>query len=141
MGTIRKSIEVRTEAAEVWRAMRDYGAVHERVVPGFVVASTLEGRDRVITFISGAVARERLVSLDDDRRRLVYAVVDSGLGFEHHQSSVDVVDVVEPGGDRVDDRVGCRIVWTTDLLPDKLAETIDGLMSAGAAAMQRAFGA
>jgi hypothetical protein len=146
MGSIVKKIEVRSDATEVWDAMRDYGAVHERVVPGFVVESQLDGSDRVITFDSGAVARERLVSLDDERRRLVYTVTESGLGFEHHQSSVKVLDVVARGrrggeGEDEGEGEGCsQIIWTTDLLPDELDGVVEGLMNAGAEAMTRRFG-
>lgn len=133
MGSIIKSVDVSSSPVEVWDALRDFGALHERLVPGFVVEARLDGQDRTITFSSGAVATERLVSADPERRRLVYAVVESGLPFEHHQSSVDVVE-----SDRPED--GCRIVWTTDLLPDGLDPVIDGLMDEGAAAMIRAFG-
>ena len=59
MGSITKYIDVAAPANAVWDAVRDFGALHERLVPGFVVGSTLEGddgSDRVITFVSGAVA-------------------------------------------------------------------------------------
>jgi Polyketide cyclase / dehydrase and lipid transport len=134
MGSIIKTIDVRTGTREVWDALRDFGALHQRLVPGFVVDARLDGRDRVVTFASGAVATERLVSADPERRRLVYAVVDGGLPFDHHQSSVEVVE-----SDRAEE--GCRIVWTTDLLPDRLDPVVDSLMHEGAAAMLSAFGA
>jgi hypothetical protein len=130
MASIRKDIEVGVTASEAWEALRDYGAVHERVAPGFVVDSRVEGEDRIVTFVSGAVARERLVSLDDEARRLVYSVVDGPLGTTHHQASVEVVGA--PDGS-----AGCRLVWITDLLPDGLAPTVDGLMEQGAAAIAR----
>jgi hypothetical protein len=134
MGSITKIIDVRSDGTEVWDALSDFGALHERLVPGFVVEARLDGQDRVITFASGAVARERLVSIDTERHRLVYAVVDGGLPFSHHQSSVELLKPVGTGG-------GCRIVWTTDLLPDGLDPVVDGFMDAGAAAMARTFGA
>ncbi len=134
MGSIIKTIDVRTGTREVWDALHDFGALHERLVPGFVVDARLDGRDRVVTFASGAVATERLVSADPERRRLVYAVVDGGLPFDHHQSSVEVVE-----SDHSEE--GCRIVWTTDLLPDRLDPVVDSLMHEGAAAMLSAFGA
>jgi hypothetical protein len=127
MASIHKDISVDVPAQHAWDAVRDYGAVHVRVVPGFVVDTRLEGDDRVVTFASGARARERLVTLDDERRRLVYTVVDGPLGATHHQASVEVVD--RDGG------TGCTILWTTDVLPDRLGPAIDGLMDQGAAAM------
>ncbi len=136
MGSITKYIDVAAPADAAWDAVRDFGALHERLVPGFVVGSTLEGddqNDRIITFVSGAVARERVVSLDDDNQRLVYAVIESALGFSHHQSSVEVAEARS--------RNGSRIEWTTDFLPDALGGTLDAMMEQGVLAMGRAFGA
>jgi hypothetical protein len=126
MASVHKDIAVRAAAGDVWDALRDYGAVHERVAADFVVDAHLEGTDRVVTFVGGAQARERLVTLDDQRRRLVYTVVEGPLGATHHQASVEVVD----DGDE-----SCTVRWTTDVLPDDLAVAIDGLMDRGAAAM------
>lgn len=131
MGSVVEEIDVTAAPDQVWDALRDDGAIHERVVAGFVVASELEGPDRVVTFSSGAVARERLVSLDDERR-LVYTVVESQLGFIHHQASVEV----SPGPSGA----GSRIVWSTDFLPEEPGEAVGFLMGEGAAAMGRAFG-
>lgn len=133
MGSIAKDVEVGVPTDQVWDAVRDFGALHERLVPGFVVGSDLQGSDRVITFASGATARERLVDLDEQRRRLVYTVVESQLGFHHHQSSVEI----RPSSSGT----GCTIVWTTDFLPEDPGPLVEGLMDAGAAAMRRAFGA
>jgi hypothetical protein len=132
MGSITRSVRVKTAAPEVWEAMRDYGAVDTRVAPGFVVDSKLDGADRVVKFSSGAVARERLVSLDDNRRRLVYKVVEGGLPLEHHQGIVEVLE-------NRTDQTGCQIVWVTDFLPEHLGPVLEGLMDEGAAAMVRAF--
>src|SRR5437868_5222006 len=131
MASIRKEIRIDNSAATVWDALRDFGAVHRRVAPGFVVDSRVEGDDRVVTFVSGAVARERLVSADDQARRLVYTVVEGPLGSTHHQSSVEVV---ETGS-------GCTFLWTTDVLPHELAGALDSLMDQGAEAIQRALSA
>lgn len=129
MASIHQDIKLGVTPDEAWAAVRDFGAVHTRVAPGFVTDTRLEGEDRVVTFHTGAAARERLVTIDDERRRLVYSVVESQLGFSHHQASVEVVD-----GDS-----GCRLVWTADVLPDTVAPIVDGLMEQGAAAIARAM--
>ena len=131
MASIRKEIAVGAPAAAAWDRLRDFGAV-DRLAPGFVTAAVLDGPDRVVTFFSGARARERLVTVDDDARRIVYTVVEGPLGATHHQAAVEVVGDGE-GAD------GCRLVWTTDVLPDSLAGPIDGLMAQGAAAIGRAL--
>ena len=131
MATIRKDINVPADATTAWDAVRDFGGLHHRLVPGFVIDTRVEGGDRVVTFASGVEATERLVALDDDRRRLVYAVVDSPLGAAHQQASVEVLDDPATGGSRV--------VWTMDLLPDELAPFVDGMMDQGTQAIERAL--
>ena len=54
----------------VWDAIADFGALHTRLVPGFVIDSELVDDVRVITFFNRSVARERLVGIDDELRRL-----------------------------------------------------------------------
>jgi Polyketide cyclase / dehydrase and lipid transport len=134
MATIRKEIPVGLKPSDAWEVLCDYGALHDRLVPGFVTDTHLEGPDRVVTFANGAVARERLVALDADRHRLVYTVVESPLGFAHHQASVELVESVDEPDD-------CWLVWTTDLLPDELAPFVEGMMDEGAAVMARTLAA
>jgi hypothetical protein len=43
MASIRKEILIESRPEDVWAAVRDFGAVHERLVPGFVVDCRLEG--------------------------------------------------------------------------------------------------
>ena len=90
MASIRKETELAAEASRVWDALRDFGAVHTRVAPGFVVATRVEGDTREVTFGNGASARERLISCDDAERRLVYAVV--GGKFTHDNTAVQIFE-------------------------------------------------
>src|SRR5689334_12176992 len=90
MATIRREIQVTASPESAWGALRDFAAVHERVAPGFVTACEGDNESRVVTFVTGAAAREQLVTADDERRRLVYTVVESPLSAAHHQSSIDV---------------------------------------------------
>lgn len=116
MATLEKEILISADAKSVWQAVRDFGAVHERVAPGFLTALEMDKGDRVLTFFNGMVARERLVTLDDATCRLVYAVVDGQAS--HYNAAVQVF----PEGDR------SRLVWTIDLLPNELAPAIGALM-------------
>lgn len=102
------------------------GALHTRLVPGFVVDTRLEEDSRIVTFGNGAVARERIVDLDEAGRRLVWSIV--GGRFAHHNGAVHVLD--EPGG-------GARVVWIADLLPHTLAAEIAPMMAQGLAVMKR----
>src|SRR5439155_17849668 len=88
MASIHKDIPIDAHPDEVWDAVRDFGAVHRRLVPGFVLDSRLDGGARIVTFSNGTVARELLVDCDDERRRLVYAVVSERI--KQHSASVQV---------------------------------------------------
>jgi carbon monoxide dehydrogenase subunit G len=122
MATITKDIEIDASPEVVWDALSDFGALHERLVPGFVVDAHLDEEGaRVITFFNGAVAREVLVGRDDESRRLAYTVVDGPLDSSHHNASAQVV---ARGG-------GSRFVWITDVLPDHLAGPTAQLMQRG----------
>ena len=50
MATIRKEILIDTTAEKAWDALRDVGALHTRLVAGFVTDTKLEGNARVVTF-------------------------------------------------------------------------------------------
>jgi len=116
MATLRRQIALTAAAPKVWSALRDFSAVHTKVAPGFLTRLEMEGGDRILTFFNGMVARERLVTRDDEECRLVYSVV--GGQASHYNAAVQVF----PEGN------GSRLVWTIDLLPDELAPTIGGLM-------------
>src|SRR6267142_5668140 len=88
MASIRKEIFVDARAESVWAAIRDVGALHTRLVPGFVVDTRLEGDARIVTFGNGMVVRELIVDLDDAARRLAWSA--RGGRLTHHNASVQV---------------------------------------------------
>src|SRR5215469_17325100 len=74
MASIRKEILTKAKPDDVWDALRDIGALHTRLVPGFVTDTKLDGDARIVTFANGTVAREILVDCNEERKRLVYAI-------------------------------------------------------------------
>ena len=124
MASIHREIQVEVPAERVWDAIRDVGAIHTRLAPGFVVDTRLEAGARVVTFGSGVVARELIV--DDDARRLVWAVV--GGKMTHHNASLQVF---------ADGEGRSRVVWIADLLPNELAGYIAGIIEQGMAVMKK----
>lgn len=122
MASVRREILIKARPDDVWAALADFGAPHERLVPGFVTESHLDGDDRIVTFFNGAVAREALVDSDDGQRRLVWAVTESRLGLSHHNASAQVFP--EPGG-------ATRFVWIADVLPHEAAAPIGQMMDRG----------
>ena len=125
MACIRKEILVEARPESVWSAIRDVGALHERLVPGFVVDTRLEADARVVTFGNGMVVRELIVDLDDSARRLAWSA--RGGRLTHHNASVQVF---AEGEER------SRIVWIADLLPDELAGDIRAMIEQAAAVMK-----
>ncbi len=125
MASIRREMQVATDAARAWDAMRDVGAVHTRLAPGFVVDTRLEPGARVVTFANGLVARELIVDVDDAARRVAWAAVGGRLS--HHNASLQVF----ADGDR------CRVVWIADLLPDEMAQPIAAMIDQGMGAMKQ----
>jgi hypothetical protein len=61
MASIRKEISIAVAPEVLWDAMRDVGALHTRLVAGFVVDCRLEGETRTVTFANGMVAKELMV--------------------------------------------------------------------------------
>lgn len=127
MASIRRDIDIAAEPAAVWAAIRDVGAVSERLARGFVVASRLEEADlRVVTFSNGYVARERIVDLDDEARRIAYSGI--GGGAAHHHATMEVVDA---GNGHT------RLVWISDIYPHQAAGPLRTMVDLGVAAMKR----
>jgi hypothetical protein len=126
MASIRKEIETRARPEDVWAAIRDIGALHTRLVPGFVVATRLEGDARIVTFGNGMEVREPIVDVNDEAKRLVWSAVGSGL--THYNASVQVF--AGPGN-------GSRIVWIADLLPHDMKGAIEAMIEQGMAVMKK----
>jgi carbon monoxide dehydrogenase subunit G len=129
MASIHKDIIIDAAPADVWDAVRDFGAVHQRLVPGFVLDSRLDGDARIVTFANGMVARELLVDCDETRRRLVYAVVNERV--KQHSASVQVTP--EAAG-------RSRLTWIVDVLPHEIVPYMNAQMDQAALAMQRKLG-
>jgi hypothetical protein len=125
MASIRKEISTSASPDDVWAAIRDIGALHTRLVPGFVVDTRLEPGARIVTFGNGMVIREPIVDIDDNTRRLVWSAIGGPL--THYNASVQVF--ANSDGQT-------KVVWIADLLPNSAAEQISGMMEQGLAVMK-----
>jgi hypothetical protein len=130
MTMIRRTLTVTASPDEVWGVFRDIGAVHTRLAPGFVIDTVVLAPDeRRVTFANGAIVTERIVSIDDDARRLAYTILERA--DEHHHASFEVLP--SDGG--------ALVVWTTDVMRGPVAETFRATMVAAvpviAAALSR----
>jgi len=127
MASLHRDIPINASADSVWTVVRDFGAV-QKLAPGVVVESRLDGDARIVTFANGNVAREMLVDCDEARRRLVYAIRNERV--THYNASVEIVA----------DGANSRLVWTVDVLPHEIAPYISSQMDQAARAMQQALG-
>lgn len=128
MATIRSKITTNAPADEVWSAVRDIGALHTRLVPGFVADTRLEPGARIVTFVNGVILREPIVTIDDEARRLVWTA--EGGRARHYNAALEVASL--RGG-------ATSVVWTADFLPDELHGYLSRAIEAGMAAMQQAL--
>jgi len=125
MASVHREIVVARPAAAVWDALADVGALPTRLVRGFVTDCRLEPGARIVTFANGMVARELIVDVDPERRRIAWAAVGGRLS--HHNASAQAF----AEGD-----AACRIVWIADFLPDAHAPQIAAMIDQGLAAMK-----
>jgi hypothetical protein len=130
MASIRKEIMTRAKADQVWAVLRDIGALHTRLVPGFVVDTRLEPGARIVTFGNGMVVREPIVDVNDETRRVVWSAENDRL--THYNASAQVF---------VDDDGRTKVVWIADLLPNDASGFVAQMMEEGMTAMKKTLDA
>ena len=126
MASIRKELSTKARPNDVWDALRDIGALHTRLVPGFVTDTRLEPGARIVRFANGIVVRELIVAIDDGERRVVWSA--AGGSLTHHNGSAQVLS---------DANGLTKVVWIADLLPDGAASAISAMMEQGMAVMKQ----
>jgi carbon monoxide dehydrogenase subunit G len=127
MATLYKQLVIAAPRDLVWDAVRDVGALHSRLVPGFVRDTRMDGDARIVTFSNGMVVREPIISIDDQRFRLAWGA--EGARTTHYNAVLQVFS----------DPAGSRVEWTTDLLPDDLVPAISAMQDQALAAMKPAL--
>jgi Polyketide cyclase / dehydrase and lipid transport len=125
VGTYRFEALIDLPVAEAWRALREFGGA-DRLFAPVIARCVLEGDIRTVTFGNGAVVRERLITCDENGRRLVYCVI--GGSFEFHSASLQL----EPETDS-----SCRVIWLTDFLPETRGEVVGPLVEQGGRSLKR----
>jgi carbon monoxide dehydrogenase subunit G len=126
VASIRKEISTKARVEDAWEALRDIGALHTRLVPGFVVDTQLEPGARIVTFGNGVTVREQIVAIDEESHRLVWSA--AGGSLTHHNASAQVFANAQGEA---------TVVWIADLLPDEAAASVAAMMEQGMAVMKR----
>ena len=126
MASIRKEIVVDIGAEPAWDALRRVGQPHTLFAP-VVTSSDLEGDVRTVRFANGKVISERILDIDEEHRRVAYAVVEPQ-GMTYHHASMEI-GLAGPGR--------CTFLWITDFLPTAAAAALQPLIDQGADALKR----
>jgi hypothetical protein len=126
MATIKREVDLDLAADSAWSEVRKFNNA-AKLFAGVLIDCKSEGDTRSVTFANGSTINERLVTRDDQERRLVYTVLD-GL-FTQHSASLQIVETAK----------GCRFVWISDFLPDSAAGGVTPLVDAGCQALARYF--
>ena len=124
MASIHQNIHVDADADDAWDAVRDFGAVHERVARGFVT-DTRARRRRPHRHV-----RQRRRGPRAPRRRSTTTAGGSSTPSSRARSASPTTRR-QRRGDRRRRRRRAGCVWTTDVLPDTVAPTIGSMMDAG----------
>ena len=126
MASVRREISTKARVEDVWEALRDIGALHTRLVPGFVVDTQLEPGARIVTFGNGMTVREQIVTIDEESRRVVWS--SAGGSLTHHNASAQVF---------ANAKGETAVVWIADFLPDEAATLMAAMMEQGMAVMKQ----
>ena len=126
MASVRREIMTKARIDDAWSAIRDVGALHTRLVPGFVTDTKLEGAVRIVTFGNGMVVREPIVTVDDQEKRVVWSA-EGGI-TKHYNASVQI---------SANDDGSSKVVWIADFLPDSAATAISSAIDTGMAVMKK----
>ncbi len=129
MASIRREVILNAPMHRVWEALRDVGALHTLLAPGFVTHTKVEDGARIVTFSNGMIVRELIVDIDESQQRVCWAAV--GTPMTHHNASFQLFD---EGGECT------RGVWIADLLPHEAAPAVSAMIEQGLLAMKHAFG-
>jgi carbon monoxide dehydrogenase subunit G len=115
MSTVFRSAVLHVPPAVAWPRLAAVDQIH-RIIPA-IVSCSLNGDRRECTFADGAQLKERVIAVEAALMRVAYTITDSPFAMEHHHASMQLV----PEG------AGTRLLWTTDLKPDRLACDLEPL--------------
>ena len=126
MAHIHRETLIDVTPEKAWAALSDVGALHIKLVPGFVTDCVYDGEVRTVTFGNGLAVRERIIDVDADKRRVAWSA--EGGNLTHYSASAQLFAA---GAGT------CRVVWLADLLPHEAAPAIAAMIEQGLAAMKR----
>ena len=127
MANITKTIPVGVSAEQAWAKISEVGAVDKLI--DLIATCSVEGDIRLCTLADGQEIKERIISVDDIAKRLVYTVTDGPIPLDFHCSSVQVLE----------EATKTSVVWTVDVKPDEVAVPLSSMMDSAAHSMSEAL--
>lgn len=119
MATIRHHARIDRSPDDVWQTVSDAGAI-STWFPLIEQSSATNGV-RSCTLQGGGRLEEQIVTSDDDLRRFQYRILSGDMPVDFHLGTIDVLD----------DPTGSLVIYSTDVTPDEVAETMDGVLAEG----------
>lgn len=124
MATVRSHTRINRSAEEVWNVVSDAGNI-AAWFPA-VKTSSATGSTRSCELADGTPLEEDIVTSDPMLRRFQYRIT-GGIPVDAHLGTVDVLD----------DGQHCMVVYTTEIAPDALAETMGPTIEEGLRGLKR----
>ena len=113
IATIYREAEIDVSVDKLWEALSDVANVDKLL--SYLESAEIDGDFRTCAMDGGGELRELIVSIDQERRRVAYSIVEGPFGFEHHSSSWRAV----ADGDKA------VFIWETDVMPHSIAEVLE----------------
>lgn len=118
MATLRSHSRIDRPANEVWDVVSDAGNI-SAWFPA-IKASSVTGNSRHCEVAGGGSLDEEIVTDDPELRRFQYRIT-GGMPVEFHLGTVDVLE----------DGAGSLVVYSTEVTPDSLADTLGPAVEEG----------
>jgi hypothetical protein len=126
MGSIRRHIQIRRPADDIWALVGDPTTIHTWF-PG-IVDCTVDGTTRVITTGAGLPMPEEIVLIDPIQRRFQYRLTTPMV--RNHLGTIDVIALEQDHS---------LVAYSTDCDPEAMALIIGGATGGALAELRRQF--
>lgn len=128
---------INTTARKVWNLVSDFGAL-DTFVESIKECST-DGQNvetiRVLTLQDGVKVKEKLESLDNEKRVLTYSIIESPLPIKKYLGRVEVIEL----SDRTSEFIWSSTFETADGTEKEMEQALTGLYSEGVEGLKKKF--
>lgn len=127
MATIYREIDIDAPLETVWNKVSNTAQISDFI--GFVATSTQQGDTRVCKLEGGGELTEKIISVDDELKRVMYSITSSPLNMEFHSASMQLEEIAG----------ATRLKWAVDLLPAEAVNHMAPMLDGACADMKEAL--